>query len=680
MTHYNINLRLLFSFMIVFFFILLLRSYGFYPYVFADEYFYNKFSRLTSLSESPIPNYLYFAIYRITNICHDDFLNCARCLNTLFFISSAPFIYFITNKVAGKKTSLLVSLLTLAGPINSYTVYFMPESFYFFGFWVFSYILLKLNSTSLNNQWILGGFVLGCLSLIKPHALFLLPAMALYSLYIARQTNQDRWLIISLKITAILASMTLFSKLFFGFILAGKGGLTLFGDLYSGMASTVSHNYGYYKKLLTISITPFIGNFLTISFIYSVPCAILLSYTPKYFERATLENNVLKISVYTLTVLTTLILIVSLYTASISMNSTFEASRLHLRYYNFSLPLLLIIAASQITPERIMQSSRSTRLIIGLLVILPVIYAIISRLTSYTHSHVDCPELSGFSFNPSIFLLLGFLSLISLCLWVFNSQLGSKIFLFIYFPLAVLYSTFYVNNGIQLATVPNAYDKAGTFTRTFLNKNELSNLMLISPDPYSIYKVNFYVDVPENATEILSENSKIDLNKYRDMGKEWILLVGKYNIPENVYKIESTFFTLINMPNPHFIDFKNDSWPGVISSIRGLGGAETWGAWSTDKSVIIEFLNPLPEHFTLHLKAGAFGPNINLPFLVKVGNEIKPISLISSFETVRIIFNNPSRSNTIFIEIPQPTSPKELGISNDPRKLGISLYQLKIET
>jgi len=78
--------------MFIIFIALLFKNMGLYPSVFADEYVYSKLSRLVPLAAANVPDYIYFAIYRITNISGDGFLECARVLNSLFFVVSAPFI------------------------------------------------------------------------------------------------------------------------------------------------------------------------------------------------------------------------------------------------------------------------------------------------------------------------------------------------------------------------------------------------------------------------------------------------------------------------------------------------------------------------------------------------------------------------------------------------------------
>ncbi len=156
----NLNSRIvtMFFLLVLFLVYLVFRNMGLYPTVFADEYSYSMFSRLLPLSESSVPSYIYLKLYSVTNACGDGFLGCAKLINAFLFILAAPFIFLIARRVASETASVVVSLLAVFGPINSYTAYFMPESFYFLSFWVFSWYLLSLTADSRIYKWFFYGF------------------------------------------------------------------------------------------------------------------------------------------------------------------------------------------------------------------------------------------------------------------------------------------------------------------------------------------------------------------------------------------------------------------------------------------------------------------------------------------------------------------------------------------
>ena len=125
----HINQLLLSAFLLALF--LIFRNAGLYSTVFADEYLYSKLSRLLPLSDSTVPGYLYLKLYSITNYCGDGFLGCTKLINAALFALAIPFIYLTAKSIATSGASIVVTLLAVIGPINTYTAYFMPESFYF---------------------------------------------------------------------------------------------------------------------------------------------------------------------------------------------------------------------------------------------------------------------------------------------------------------------------------------------------------------------------------------------------------------------------------------------------------------------------------------------------------------------------------------------------------------------
>jgi phosphoglycerol transferase len=131
------------------------------------------------------------------------------------------------------------------------------------------------------------------------------------------------------------------------------------------------------------------------------------------------------------------------------------------------------------------------------------------------------------------------------------------------------------------------------------------------------------------------------------------------------------------------IDFRNDTLPEFVEDIEGLAAAEPWGRWSDAnlrRNVLIKFTNPLPESFTLVLRARAFGPNTGQPFEIRIGSASKTVDLSSEIEERRISFELGEGAVRKMEIVPSvPVSPVELLISDDARKLGIGLERMRFE-
>ena len=657
---------------------LLIRNSGLYPVVFADEYSYSRFSRLLPLADSAFPDYIYLAIYRLTNICGDGFLNCARILNAMFFVAAMPFIYLTARRVCTTSVASLVALLAVLGPINTYTAYYMPEALYFLSFWLVTWFVLRLDNSSSLRSWCIAGILLGLSALVKPHSLFILPALVAYIFYINREI-EDEWVPQAFRNASVFVAFVFLSKIIIAYVLAGKAGLTIFGPSYTSIASSTVSNFQRYVELFELSSESVKGHMLAICLMFGLPTAFAIYASINSVASKSKIKTDQKISFFSLAVLVNLILVVGLFTASVANGGPYESvARLHMRYYNFALPLLLVIAASQLSSESnvgILKWRALAAFPIGA----AILYAVYTHLSPYTPSLVDSPELRGFTAKSTVFYVLSGTSFFSLALWVYEVRMGAKSFIFFFVPLAVVFSTVYVNQELRNRLIPDVYDKAGIFTKQYLPNEDLSKVVVVGSDLAELFRSLFYLDNPNASLDAISNGAAIDLSKLPS-GKEWILVVGDHPFPENTLcQLPMNGFVLARTTETNTIDFKKSSWPCIISKAQGLSSAEPWGTWSSSNVVTFEFSMPLPEHFKVHLMAGAFGTNIGGEFVAHMGDSVIRFTLGASPEEKVLEFSNLKRSRTIRIDVPSPISPKELGMSADERRLGIAFVKLWVE-
>lgn len=660
----------------VVFLVLLLGNSGLYPAVFGDEYTYSLTSRILPFSASPRPGYLYLLIYRTTNICGEGFLEGARILNALFFVAATPFLYLTARRVCTKNVAAVVTLMALLGPVNSYTAYFMPEALYFFVFWIFTWHIFRQNNCSPAKTWCAGGMLLGLLSLVKPHALFLLPAIVVYIFYISKR-KEGKWALQAFWGAGIFAACVFLTKLLIGYALAGKAGLTIFGTDYTTTASSAGSGFQRYVELLTLFAENIKGHILANCLLFGMPIAgaLIAVFNPVNHKEKTKADQ--KVSFYTLAVLFSTVFVTGLFAASIGNSGPYESvARLSMRYYNFTFPLLLVVAAAQLSLGAA-SSKRRWRLVAALPIGMTILYASYIRMAPYTPNIIDCPELRGFMANSTISYILGGLSFLALIMWVFSAKAGGRCFFYLFMPLAVVFSTFYVTRDLRQHLVPDVFDKAGIFTKQYLPEDEISKVIVIGSEPAGLFRSLFYLDNPRASLETIPKGAVYDLSVLPS-DKEWVLLIGDHPLPRNIFfQIPMNGFALARVTAKSTIDFKKSSW-GVISRADGLSGAEPWGTWSTGAVITLEFSTPLPEKFTVHLVGSAFGPNIGKEFIAHVGDEAVKFKLAASPEERVLEFNNPKKLKTIQIDIPSPASPKELGMSSDARKLGAGLTELRI--
>ncbi|MEO6596779.1 MAG: glycosyltransferase family 39 protein [Planctomycetota bacterium] len=658
---------------------LLMRSIGLYPVVLSDEYYHNRFSRLVAPAEASIPGYLYAAIYGLTNLCGDSYLQAARILNAFFFVAAAPFIYLSARRVCAHGVAAAIALLALLGPINSYTAYFMPEALYFLCFWVLTWLLLRLDATSGSTAWCSVGVMLGLSALVKPHALFCIPAVVAYIGYVAWR-SREAWLMAAVRHALAFGLFTFATKLLIGFAFAGEAAFTLFGSLYGSIATETSSQTDRYLQLLSLACSNASGHLLGLAVMYALPVAAVM--VTAFVRRApgapdaggSFETR--RLSFWTLAVVSNLVAVVALFSASIAHVGPEEILRLHMRYYNFTLPLLSLVAASQL---RARAGSARWRWALAVPVGAVAAYAAWSQLAPFAPNYVDSPELQGFLCNLSVFCVLSGLSLLSLLVWAFRPRIGAALFVYCLAPVATVVSTYYVNQKLRLHMTADVYDLAGMFTRQYLSYENQAKLLIVGSVAPGVARSLLYIDNPKAATiEDLPSGASYD-PAHLPADKQWVLVIGDHPMQrEDYFRVTMDGFVLVRRPSPIAVDFRGAAWPGVLSAARGLAPDEGFGRWSVGDVVTLEFVDPLPPKFAMRLLAKAFGPNVGKTFVARVGASAVNFTLGAEPEEKVLLIDNPALSKTLTIEVPKPYSPKELGVSGDERKLGIGLSELQV--
>lgn len=665
---------------------LFLRNAGLYPSVFADEYTYSKLSRLLPLSESSIPGYLYLWLYSYTNYCGDGFLGCAKIINAFLFVVAVPFVYLTSKKVAGTGASIIASLLAVSGPINSYTAYFMPESFYFLSFWVLCWYLLNLDSNSSKYGWLTAGMIYGVSSLVKPHSIFFLPAIFAYIGFVFYQQRHFFSRSCGFAFVYFLLG-AIVTKFGISYLLAGSSGLTIFGPLYGSIASSTASGVDKYIQLLQLALVNIKGHILAVSLVYGLPLTIAVVVTCNRLlfkinsgEGArTQAEQFERIAFLSLIILLNLVCVVALFTASVANSGPYESPyRLHMRYYNFALPLFYIVVAGALSIN--ININKKILYMAGAIVTISAAYSVWTNLVPYTPSHVDSPEIRGLQIDNSYFQIIGVLLIFALALWLRFEHKGLQVYLYLALPLFVIVSTYHVGLELNNRLRQDTYDKAGIFAKQYLTSEDLSKTVIVGSEAAGLFRSLYYLDNAKATLEVIQRGADYDLTKL-PAGKDWILVIGDHELlGRPFYQIPMSGFALVRASGENILDFKKGAWPGIIRKVKGLSTPELWGTWTQSDIVVFEFAGSLPSKFEIHLVAHAFGPNVGKEFEASIGDDAVKFILSANDEQKIIHLNNPKGSNVLRFKIPNAISPKALGLSGDDRNLGIGFVEMKIVT
>ena len=657
------------------------RSFGLNPAVFADEWYYSKFSRLAPLNESILPSYLYLWIMGATSSCGTGFLDCARIMNAVAFVCAAPFIYFTARVFTTVKLAAWVAVVCTLLPAGSFTAFFMPEASYYLGFSILAWYALTRPDADRRVHAVITGVILGALSLVKVHALFLLPGLCIYLVYIsASDKTLPRPLIrgVSMAVIAVLA--VLVTKFGLGYLLVGKEGLSLFGSFYSATADI--SRPAPVTDLLAAAFINGRGHAMALALLFAVPLAIVghTLCTAAVNHNPDPRSN--RLHVFAFLMLGSVVAITVAYTASIGRLGLEELLRLHMRYYDFTFPLLLMVAANAMSEARANLMPKLAWFVtagFGILVVLATV-----KLPLYVLRLIDAPELISIVQNRALLYGVAALSLLGLVLWAMNKKAAPAVFLFVLMPVTLIVAEFRLGEQMQPLVGETEFDIAGKYVRDKVPAEERKDLVVIGSGVGQMMRVLFFVD--NKGADFIDVPYGSPLTREQlPLGKKWVLVVHPHPLPDGLkIAAQTKEFTLVELGPDFSHDTRtamlNGPLPaGPIVRADGLSEPEPMGRWSNAKQVVLHLAEPLPEKLSLGLHAAAFGPNINQPFLVTVGTAVKEMRLGPAATNVSLDFDTDGKATTIVIEVPQPTSPLSLKQSNDPRPLGIMLGSVTLK-
>ncbi|RZA32938.1 MAG: hypothetical protein EOP92_23455 [Lysobacteraceae bacterium] len=663
------------------------RNFGLQPTVFADEWYYSKMARLMPLPDAIVPSYLYLWIFGASAACGDGFLECVRAGNLAFFLAAAPFVYLVTRRFASPLVAFGVAVAAMLAPLNVYTAYFMPESTYYFGFWVLSWVALARAGWHPLAHALALGAILGAMSLVKVHALFLAPALCLFLVYASWDRNgAGPWFLRGLAMAAAAGVCTVAVKFGLGWLLAGEAGLSLLGPFYQGAVNAGGGNSPF--RLLNPAFINGRGHLMALAVVYGVPLAILAwALCTRVLRRRSDETNLLH--VYALLMLGAAAGMTIMYTATLAQPGSNEGLRLHLRYYSFVFPLLVIIGAAAIGHRRKHSSGGANanqglpalRWTIAVLLCGVLAFAL-WRLPSYSVNLVDGPDVATIDLNRPAGIAIALLQMLLLLAWAARVRGAALVWLFVALPATLAAGIYGIGSFMARHVPPGQGDLAGRLAHSRVAPSERSQVVVVGNDMTQIMRVQFHLDDKDSMPLLLESNAPIA--EYQiPPNMKWMVVIGDVALPDTARPVVRTpHYSLARLPEPEpavvRMHLSRAPDPQFVSAVEGLSHAEPWGRWSDAKRVVIHFAQPLPRRAGVVLSARAYEVNTRLPFTVRVGGESKQFRLGWAEQHIGLHFDTDGNARSLEIEVPQPVSPEELGRPGDPRKLGIGISEITI--
>lgn len=661
------------------------RHGGAYPSVFADEQIYSLSARMVPLRDATIPSYLYFSAYGLTDACGNGFLDCARYLNLVFFIGAAPFIFLATRALATRPAALMAALMSVAAPAKTYTAYFMPEAMYFFGFAVLTWLALARSAMHWAKYALATGAVLGLMTLVKVHALFLVPALALFMLYQAWNLRAGGpWLGRGSAAMLLGVGAVFVVKFGLGYAFGGARGLSLLGSLYGTQAGNSLAAGTTLLTLLPAALFSLKGHLMMLVLLFAMPLAALLHHLLSPGARSAAGRQTGALMAWAVLMTGAALGLTVLFTASTAGYGPLDGLRLHARYYNFTFMLLPMIAAAA-AGDAASRWPGALRTAVAAALAALLVFATVALPSAYLFLLADGPEIVslGLGKEGSLATLVLALQVAILALWAMRPALGGPAFLFVLLPLLMFNGEKMTDKQVALTHSANLYDRAGLAVRDYLGREQRAQLTIAGDNPGELLRTRFQADAPGVETVVLPPGWP--LRPYALPGrKRWLLVIGDHALPPNLTPvITQPGFVLGRQPDNRSLGAVKMTEPlenTLLSGAEGLAGAEGWGRWSNADQVRLHFRQPLPKRLNLFLTLKAFGPNVGKDFKVRVGQSETLIQLPPLPQELYLRLQTDGTEKTLTIEVPQAVSPNELGISGDTRRLGLGITRVEIGT
>jgi len=122
----------------------------------------------------------------------------------------------------------------------------------------------------------------------------------------------------------------------------------------------------------------------------------------------------------------------------------------------------------------------------------------------------------------------------------------------------------------------------------------------------------------------------------------------------------------------NFMDSQPTPW--FIRRIKGISWPESFGRWTLESQLEIEFLVELPRKFNLRILTSSIGKNLGKKVKISAGSKSSTFR-IKSLDLIEYSINCESAENckTLKLQIPKPTKP-----INDSRNLGLAIRSITI--
>ena len=474
------------------------------PSIMQDEYIYTSQAKNLPFAEQFYSNYIFSFVMGLTNYCGNEFYVCTKSINSVFFLATVLFTFLIASRFLSFRWSIFAASVTALSPIAIPVSYFMPETMYFTMMTLTIWVTLLVSRKDSWLLWIVSGLSLGAAALVKPHAIFMLPAFVAFALIFAYKKSDGSWFQ-GLRAGSTVVVGFMVTKLGLGFAFAGSEGLKLFGgygspvDALTGAANT--------EEVLTVGDAPARSGLEVLISVASVhlithSAVVLLLAGIPFFLSLRVSYSIVKTkqpigevsSLFILVALITVSMIgvVALFEAYVSASGDDHSDRLILRYYEFLIPQFVVMG---LLLPRFTDSKRLFRIIQGSIIVGASMFFTIYYPPTFDKQYADSSTLPGIGDTQGFFIFVGLFVGSAVIFWIVNPERGNQVIGRVIMPaMLILALVMSQNKLIEINGTPAYFDQAGWDSRTYLQDVPGERILVVGQTRTEVFTVKFWID------------------------------------------------------------------------------------------------------------------------------------------------------------------------------------------
>jgi len=509
------------------------------PSIMGDEYVYTSAAKHLPFAEQYYSNYIFSWVMSATNMCGTDFYVCTKSINSVFFALAILFTFLIAARFLSFGWSVFVASVTALSPIAIPVSYFMPEIMYFAAMTGVVLVALWVADKGKWQLWSLVGVSLGLAALVKPHAIFMLPAFTIFALVVSYKLASGSWLagIRSAGSTVLGFSVAKFGL---GFLFAGTEGLKLFGgygspvdaltSVVENQAPSVSQEAGTQatglELLASVSFGHLAMHLAVVLMIAGLPLLlslrVLLSVAKKPEPVGPVSSLFILVGLITFSI----IAVVAVFEAYVTVGGDDHSNRLILRYYEFLIPQFIVMG---LLLPRFTDSKLVWRILQGSTVVIAALLFSIFYPGNFDQQYADSSTLPGLAASGGLFIAVAVAIAAAILYWVFTPEEGNVLIgrfvipLFLIVALVMSQSKLIEINGSQAY-----FDQAGWASRDALNDVPGNRIIVIGQTRTEVFTVKFWIDEPNIKDLLVLEGSVVPLDNVSE--SDYVVTLGNIGI------------------------------------------------------------------------------------------------------------------------------------------------------